>query len=189
MSWLIGFGLNGIIGTAFFTIGLMLAYQLTRKGQWRTNRIGAVFTVLVLACGVGHAFRALILAGPTLGWFGATGLASRVEFSDWHMWAADGITALAGVFYVIARTRDKDLLQTTRAFEDYRSRRARAIEVHDHVVQNLAQAQLALQAGQPDEAEHALKRGLRASQEIVSRVSDPPPGDEVDPEEVVASVE
>lgn len=188
-TWAIGLGLNGVIGAAFLTIGTMLAVQLTRTGQWTANRIASVFTVLVLACGFGHATRALILAGPSLGWFGTAGVASRIEFADWHMWFADGITAAAGVLYVIARTKDKDMLQTTRAFEDYRSRRARAIEVHDSVVQELAEARIALQAGEREDAEEALQRGLKASKEITSRVRQPgvDVASEPDAEEVVRS--
>lgn len=187
-TWTIGLLLNGVIGTAFVVIGVMLAAQLTSKRQWTINRIGTIFTVLVLACGVGHVMRAVLLAGPTFGWFETAGVASRVAATDWHMWVADGITALAGVFYVIARTRDKDLLQTTRAFEDYRSSRTRAIEVHDSVVQNLTEARVALQAGERETAEEALQEGLRASQEIISRVREPGAEDiEIDPEGVLAS--
>lgn len=131
--------------------------------------------------------RALLLAGPSLGLFGAAGVASRVEFTDWHMWLADGVTAMAGVFYVIARTRDKDLLQTTRAFEDYRSHRSRAIEIHDSVVQNLAEAKIALQAGEQEDAEDALARGLQASQRIISKVREPGLDEERDEREVLAS--
>lgn len=187
-TWTIGLVLNGVIGTAFVVIGLMLAVQLTNKRQWTVNRIGTVFTVLVLACGVGHMMRTVLLAGPSFGWFETAGMASRVVATDWHMWVADGVTALAGVFYVIARTRDKDLLQTTRAFEDYRSSRTRAIEVHDSVVQNLTEARVALQAGERETAEEALQDGLRASQEIISRVREPGAEEiEIDPEEVLAS--
>lgn len=187
-TWTIALVLNGVIGTAFVVIGLMLAVQLTNKRQWTVNRIGTVFTVLVLACGVGHMMRTALLAGPSFGWFETAGMASRVVATDWHMWVADGVTALAGVFYVIARTRDKDLLQTTRAFEDYRSSRTRAIEVHDSVVQNLTEARVALQAGERETAEEALQEGLRASQEIISRVREPGAEEiEIDPEEVIAS--
>lgn len=189
-AWWIGLGLNGVTGAAFVTIGAMLAVQLTRKGQWRTNRIGAIFTGLVLACGFGHALRALILAGPSVGLFEAAGLASRVEFTDWHMWVADGLSALAGVFYVVARTRNRDLLQTTRAFEDYRSRRARAIKVHDSVVQHLVEARVALQAGERGRAEQALEESLDASNALISRVQGPSSSDvsgDADAEEVVRS--
>lgn len=187
-TWTIGLALNGVIGTAFVVIGLMLAVQLTNKGQWTVNRIGTVFTVLVLACGVGHLMRSVLMLGPSTGWFGTVGVASRVAATDWHMWIADGITAVAGVFYVVARTRDKDLLQTTRAFEDYRSSRARAIEVHDSVVQNLTEARVALQAGERETAEQALQEGLQASQEIISRVREPGAEEiDIDPEEVLAS--
>lgn len=187
-TWTIGLALNGVIGTAFVVIGLMLAVQLSQKGQWTTNQIGTIFTVLVFTCGVGHLVRAALLAGPSFGIFGTAGMASRVAATDWHMWVADGLTALAGVFYVVARTRDKDLLQTTRAFEDYRSSRARAIEVHDSVVQNLTEARLALEAGERETAERALQDGLLSSQEIVSRVREPAGQEiDIDPEEVLAS--
>lgn len=168
-GWLTGFGLNALIGIAFLTIGTMLAVQLTRTKQWGANVIGSVFAVLVLACGAGHAFRAALGLGGAFGLFGAAGTGMHLTFADWHMWIADAFTAMAGVFYVIARVRDRDILQTARVFEDYRSRRRRAIKVHDNVVQNLIEAKLALETGQEDQAREALEDGLEASKTIVSR--------------------
>lgn len=168
-GWATGFALNAVIGTAFLTIGAMVAVQLTRSDQWAANSIGTLFAVLVLACGAGHAFRAVLGFGSTVGLFGAAGTGMRIAFADWHMWVADALTALAGVFYVIARVQDRDILQTARVFEDYRSRRERAIAVHDNVVQNLLEAKLALETGDQATAEEALEDGLEASKRIVSR--------------------
>lgn len=168
-GWVTGFTLNALIGTAFLTIGTMLAVQLTRSKQWNANVVGSTFAVLVLACGAGHAFRAALGLGGAFGLFGATGTGMQLAFADWHMWIADALTALAGIFYVIARVRDRNILQTARVFEDYRSRRRRAIQVHDSVVQKLVEAKLALETDRQDEAQEALQSGLEASKAIVSR--------------------
>lgn len=173
-SWLLGLALNGIIGAAFLAIGLQLASRLTVSRQWQANPVASVFALLVVACGAGHAVRAAMIAGPSIGLFGPAGLASRVEFTDWHMWVADGATALAGVLYVIARWRDRDILETTRVFDDYRIRRSRALSVHDDVVQELNRAQIAIEAGRDEDAREALDRSLRASQEIISRIEGQP---------------
>lgn len=173
-SWLGGFLLNVVIGGAFVAIGLQLATRLTASRQWHANPIASVFTLVALSCGTGHAIRALLMAGPTLGLFGTAGVATRVEFADWHMWVADGATAMAGVFYVVARWRDRDILQTTRLFEDYTSRRRQALSLHDDVVQELNRAQIAIQADRDDDARTALDNGLRATQEIISGIESQP---------------
>lgn len=170
-GWMIGLFLNGTIGAAFIFVGVVLAVNLTRSGQWSGNSIATLFTFVAFTCGAGHALRAALIAGPTFGLFGLEGLATRVEFTDWHMWVADGLTAIAGLFYVTARTLDRDLFQTTRLFEDYRARRRRAIEVHDDVVQQLLEAKLSLEMGRREQARDALAASLDASQHIISDVS------------------
>lgn len=168
-GWITGLVLNAIVGTAFLTISLMLAVQLTRSRQWGANPIGSVFAILVGLCGAGHALRAVLGVGPVLGLFGTTGLAMQVTFADWHMWIPDALAAASGVFYVVGRIRDRDILETTRAFEDYRSRRQRAIEIHDTVVQNLLEAKLALERGERETAREALDEGTAASKAIASQ--------------------
>lgn len=173
-AWLYGFLLNAVIGGAFIAVGIQLASRLTASRQWHANPITSVFTLLALSCGAGHGVRALLMAGPSLGLFGIAGVATRVEFADWHMWVADGATAAAGIFYVIARWRDPDILQTTRLFEDYASRRHEALSVHDDVVQELNRAQIAIEAGRDGAARDALDNGLEASKAIISKIEGRP---------------
>ncbi len=171
-AWWIGAAENGIIGAAFLTVGLILAIRLTRTRQWQGNIIASLFTLVALTCGAGHTFRAALALGPELGLFGAAGLAAQIELADWHMWIADLATAIAGVFYVVARFKHRDILETTRLFEDVLSRQARAIEVHDGIVQRLAEAKLALEAGERAHAREILHEGLEASKAIISGVGE-----------------
>lgn len=173
-TWLYGFLLNAVIGGAFIAVGLQLATRLTASQQWHANPIASVFTLVALTCGAGHTIRAALMAGPTIGMFGIAGVATRVEFSDWHMWIADAATAAAGVFYVVTRWRDRDILQTTRLFEDYTTRRSQALTLHDDVVQELNRAQVAIQADREEDARTALDNSLEATKEIISRIEGEP---------------
>lgn len=49
-------------------------------------------------------------------------------------------------------------------------RRRRALELHDDVVQGLAAAELALQAGRPEEAQRAVAGTLRSAKNVVSEL-------------------
>jgi GAF domain-containing protein len=51
-------------------------------------------------------------------------------------------------------------------------RRRRALELHDDVVQGLALAQLALQAGRPEDAQRAVAGTLQAAKKVVSELLD-----------------
>lgn len=168
MTWIYGLVLNGVIGAAFVAIGTQLGVQLTRRREWSANPIAAVFALVALTCGAGHAYRAVLLAGPPLGVSALAVPAARIEFTDWHMWVADLATAAAGVLYLWARFAHGDILETTRVFEDAQTRRARALSVHDEVVQELARAKLALDVGRDGEALKALDDGLEASKAIIS---------------------
>lgn len=178
MTWIVGLALNAVIGAAFLAVGIQLAVQLTRKREWSVNPIAAVFALVALTCGAGHAYRGVLLAGPPLGVSALAVQAARIEFTDWHMWVADSATAAAGLFYLWARFAHRDILQTTRMFEDAQTRRARALSVHDEVVQELTRAKLALDVGREGDALQALDDGLEASKAIVSGLqsgySDPP---------------
>lgn len=176
-AWLVTALLNGAAGLAFVAVGLNIAVQLTRSGQWSANRVSSVFSVLVVACGLGHAGRAALALAPAVGLFAATGEATRVVFADWHMWVADGMTAAAGVAYLIARVRDRDVLESSKAFRDYHARRARGLEVHDGIVQDLVTARMALQNGERERASSLVGRALETSKHIISGVDPTPTAD------------
>lgn len=174
-AWMLGLVLNAVIGTAFITVGVILAWRLTATRDWGANPLAAAFTLVALTCGWGHLTRGLLLAGPSLGIFQVAGAATRVEFADWHMWVADTLTAIAGVFYLVVRFRNPELLWTTKVFDDLRERRTRALVVHDRVVQDLAEAKFALEREDAARSRRALRRALDASMEVISGGVQGPP--------------
>jgi hypothetical protein len=167
-SWSIGLAASAVITATFLAVAALLAVNLTRGRQWRRNPLGTGTFLLYLTCGGGHAMHTLQLVDPWLGLGTAASAAARLEYSEWHTWVADGLTALAGVWYWTMRRRFPSLVSGAAVYEDLRIRQARALEIHDNVVQGLARAKLALDLGRTDEGAAALDDTLAASKRIIT---------------------
>jgi signal transduction histidine kinase len=179
-SWSIGLAASATITVAFLAVAAVLAVNLTRSRQWRRNPLGTGTFLLYLTCGGGHAMHTLQLVGPWFGVDAAAGAAARLEYSEWHTWVADGVTALAGVWYWTMRRKFPGLVTGAAVYEDLRLRQRQALEIHDNVVQGLARAKLALDLSRGDEGSAALEETLAASRRIVTELlgdRDIAPGD------------
>lgn len=169
-SWVIGLAASATISVAFLAVAGVLAVSLTRSKQWRRNPLGTGTFLLYLTCGGGHAVHTLQLLDLSLGWQTVAGAAARVEYSDWHMWLTDGITAVAGVWYWTLRGRFPGLVSGAAVYEDLRIRQRQALEINDNVVQGLARAQLSLEMQRDDESSEALDQTLGQSKRIISQL-------------------
>lgn len=167
-SWTIGFAFSATIAVTFLAVAVMLAVSLSRGRQWLRNPLGTGTFLIFLSCGGGHALHTWQLAEVSLGLGGAAALASRVEYGEWHMWLADGLTAGAGVWYWTMRRRFPGLVSGAAVYEDLRVRQREAIELNDNVVQGLAQAKLALEVEQVGEGERAVRETLEKSKRIIT---------------------
>lgn len=167
-AWVVGLGFSATISVTFLAIALMLFLGLTRTKQWRNNPLAVATFMLYLTCGGGHAVHTLQLAEPTWGATTAAAAAARVEFGDWHMWLADGVTAAAGVWYWTMRKKFPELVTGAAVYEDLRVRQSEALEIHDNVVQGLAKAKMALELDQNAEGERAVADALESSKRIIS---------------------
>jgi signal transduction histidine kinase len=59
-----------------------------------------------------------------------------------------------------------------------RERERHALDIHDNIVQGLAEAQLALEVGRPEQARDAVDRTLAAARRLVTELlGEPQPGD------------
>lgn len=174
--WTVGLAASAVISVSFLAVAVLLAVQLSRSRTWRTNPLGAGTFMLYLTCGGGHAVRTLQLLDPTLGFATAAGAAARVEYSDWHMWAIDVVTAAAGVWYWTMRRRFPDLVSGAAVFEDLRDRQRRALEIHDNVVQGLVKAKLELDIGRTAQGDATVGETLSRSKQIITDLI----GDEAD---------
>ena len=179
-SWSIGLAASAIITVTFLGVAAVLAVNLTRSHQWRRNPLGVGTFLLYLTCGGGHAMHTLQLIDPWLGLSTAASAAARLEYSEWRTWVADGVTALAGVWYWTMRRKFPGLVTGAAVYEDLRMRQRQALEIHDNVVQGLARAKLALDLSRGDEGSAALDDTLAASKRIITELlgdKDVAPGD------------
>ena len=179
-SWSIGLAASAIITVTFLGVAAVLAVNLTRSHQWRRNPLGVGTFLLYLTCGGGHAMHTLQLIDPWLGLSTAASAAARLEYSEWRTWVADGVTALAGVWYWTMRRKFPGLVTGAAVYEDLRMRQRQALEIHDNVVQGLARAKMALDLSRGDEGAAALDDTLAASKRIITELlgdKDLAPGD------------
>lgn len=150
-------------------MAILLAVNLTTSKQWVRNPLSVGTFLIFLTCGGGHAVHTVLLLWPAVAGPTATA-AIRLEYSEWHTWAVDGLTAAAGVFYWMMRRRFPTLVGGAAVYEDLRIRQSQALEIHDNVVQGLARAKLALDLDRTAEGDQALQETLDASRRIITEL-------------------
>lgn len=167
-GWYVGLGANGIIAVAYFAIAWLIFSGLWRHEQLKTNKLGRATGAIFFTCGVGHGIHAAHLLLPTFGIEVASGTALRLAYSEFHMFLWPPLTAVAAVVYWTLRSRFPALVRGTAMFEDLHQRRRQALEIHDNVVQGLAEAKLSLEMGETEAGLAELDRTLEASKSIIT---------------------
>jgi signal transduction histidine kinase len=166
--WVLGATGNLVISAAYLAIAGHIFYGMARANQWRNNPLALATGAIFFTCGVGHGLHLVHLMLPSFGVEAGLGNAAREEFSDWHIWSWDWLTAGIAVWYWGLRNRFPALVRGTALFEDIRVRQRQALEIHDNVVQGLAVAKLSLDMGKMVEASNAVEGALAASRKIIS---------------------
>ena len=166
--WTLGLAFSATITVAFLAVAALLAFNLTKSHQWRQNPLATGTFLLYLTCGGGHAMHTLQLVGPWLGISASVGAAAQMEYTEWPVLLADGITAAAGVWYWTMRRKFPGLVTGAAVYEDLRIRQKQALEIHDNVVQGLARAKMALDLQRGAEGEQALEETLASSKKIIT---------------------
>lgn len=167
-AWIIGAVANAVIGGAYLAIAFHILAGIARAAQWRTNPLSLATGLIFLTCGVGHGLHFEHMLLPFFGLDEETGRIARANFSSWHLWLWDSITASIAIWYFTLRSRFPALLRGTALFEDIRVRQRQALDIHDNVVQGLAIAKLSLDLGRVAEATAAVEKTLAASRQIIT---------------------
>src|SRR5574341_2135776 len=128
--WVLGALGNFIISAAYLVISYHILSGVGRKGQWRNNPLAAATGAIFFTCGLGHGIHLIHLLLPSWGIEEELGRISRQEFSDWHLWLWDGLTAGVAVWYWSLRNRFPALVRGAALFEDLRVRQQQALEIH-----------------------------------------------------------
>lgn len=175
-----GLAASGIITVSFAAVGVRVALDLSKTAQWAANPLAVATVFLYLSCAGSHGIRTVQLFEPMLGVASLPGLAAHVEYSFAHMIVLDATAAFAGVWYWTMRRRYPSLVRGAAVFEDLRSRKRQALDVHDNVVQGLTQSKLALETGQDEVAEESMERTLEEAKGIITDLLESEHGDIAD---------
>lgn len=167
--WLVVSIANLVIAGMSVLIAADIFLGLRRTGEgWRGNPIAVATAGIFATCAVGHTAHAMHALIPA----GATGFAlfesGRVMMDDWRLLAWDGVTAVLIVWYWTLRSRFGVITHGVAMFEDMEQRHADAMDLHDSVVQGLAEAKAHLDTGNKAAALDAVDRTLGASRSIIT---------------------
>lgn len=159
---MLGAAANAVIAVGYFLIAWQIFRGVQRTGQWRSNPLAIATGLIFFTCAAGHGAHVEHLLLPN-----ENGDLARQSW-DLHLSLLDTVTAAIAVYYWTLRSRFPALIRGTAVFEDLTLRRRQALDLHDHVVQQLATAKLAFEMGQTEEGMDALDAGLDSSRHIIS---------------------
>lgn len=170
--WMVTAAANAVMVLVYALISIEMIVAIVRGRQLRSNPLLTATAAIFVSCTLGHGIH---LEHATLAAWGAwgdegiaTGLAVQQEFSDPRLLVWDAFTAVVAVYFYTLRSRFAVVYRGAALCEDMAKREAQALELHDNVVQGLAQAKLALDMGDRDEGRRVLETTLRASQRIIT---------------------
>jgi hypothetical protein len=159
--WQLAILANGVVALAYASISLHILRGVQRTASWRSNPLAVATGLIFATCAAGHLGHLTHVVDP------ATRPAS-VQIYDWHLVVIDAVTAVIAIRYWLLRGRFPALVRGAAIFEDLAERRGQALDINDHVVQQLAAAKLAIELGETERGLRALERGLESSRRIVT---------------------
>jgi hypothetical protein len=174
---------NVVITAAYAMIAAYIVRGLVEGSQW-TNWLGIATAAIFASCAAGHGMHVLHFLLPAIDSWNyplpaealAEGYAMRTAMGDWHSLLPDALTALAGLTYLALRRRLGAILRgSPKLFRDERQARRSAIELNDNVVQGLAAAKMAIQAGHQAYAVQVLNTTLDQSKAMMTALLEEAP--------------
>lgn len=165
--WIGFLAVNAVIWVAYWLISAAIFRGLVRTKQLGKNRLGLATAIIFATCGAGHAYHALHVLLPAFGVLDVHLLAARAAV-DWHLVLVDLITGGVALWYWSLRSTYGAVLQAGTLFDDVKARQRQALELNDNVVQGLAVAKYALEAGDDTVARAAVEHTLASARDIVS---------------------
>lgn len=172
--WMVTVAANAIMVVIYGLVATSMITALIDGRQWRTNPLLTATAAVFVTCTLGHGSHmahALIPSAAVwgVGGSGATD-AIRAEFGDPRLLWWDSITAVVAIYFYTLRNRFAIVQKGAALCEDMAKREAQALEMHDNIVQGLAQAKMALDLGQRDEGYAAIDETLQAARRIMTEV-------------------
>jgi hypothetical protein len=172
MLWpFVTFG-NLLTGFTYLLIAWLITAPLQRTGQLslRANPLGVALALVFLTSALRSLWTAGNLLVPTVGIHSAHALALRESLRGTSV-PLPFLTAAAGVLYLTIRLR-ATVRDEAALFPDLASRRRRALEINDNIVQGLLAARELDDLGDHAEARAAAERALEQAQRMMGDLLD-----------------
>lgn len=147
-SWAIGVGATIIMVLSYAVIAYILIEGLAHGRQWAVNPIGVATALVFVSCTLGHGAHVVHALLPSLGVDVPRAMAARAVFEDPRLWVWNLGAAVVAIWYLSLRNRLKVVYGGAALCEDMANRQKEALDIHDNVVQGLAEAKLALDLGE-----------------------------------------
>lgn len=162
--------LNVVVVVAHLAIALSIVRGLLRTGRWTSNPLALATSAIFVTSALHHGSQPVHMLLPLIGIDGDHSTSMRAAFGTWHATVWDIAAAGVAVWYLGLRSRFPALVRGSALFEDLRERERQALEIHDNIVQGLAEAQLAFDVGRQQQAREAVDRTLAAARQLVTEL-------------------
>lgn len=169
-SWMVTALANGVMVVIYALVAIEMIRAIIDGKQLRSNPLLTATAAVFVTCTLGHGDHlAHVLSGALMG-DTATAAAAKAEFSDVRLVVWDAFTALTALYFYTLRSRFAIVYRGAALCEDMAQREKQAMEMHDDIVQGLAQAKMALDLGRRDEGRAAVEATLKASRRIMTEL-------------------
>lgn len=168
--WVVGAIATTVMWSSYAGIAATMIRGMMRGRQWATNPLGVATVLIFVTCAASHGMHVMHALLPVVGTDLALGTAARRAFGDPRLVVWNVGAALVAIWYLSLRNRFKVVWRGAALFDDMRERQDRALEIHDDVVQNLTEAQLALDRGDRERAIALVEETLEDSKIIITDI-------------------
>ena len=171
--WVFTAAFNAILVVIYGLVAISMISAIIDGRQLRTNPLLTATAAIFVTCTLGHGAHLMhALVAQPIFWGDEAAAADRVraEFSDIRLLAWDGFTAAVAIVFYVLRNRFAVITRGAAFCEDLAKRESQALEMHDNIVQGLAQAKMALDMGHREEGYEAIESTLVAARRIMTEV-------------------
>ena len=170
--WMLTAAANAIIVVIYALVAVSMIHAIIDGRQLRSNPVLTAMAAIFVTCTLGHGAHLAHATFAVGAFWGVEGSAAselvRAEFGDVRLLVWDSFTAVVAIFFFTLRSRLAVVYRGAAFCEDMAERERQALEMHDNIVQGLAQAKMALDLGDREEGARAIESTLAASRRIMS---------------------
>lgn len=168
--WVVGAVATTVMWTSYAGIAATMIKGMVKGRQWATNPLGVATVLIFVTCAASHGMHVMHALLPVVGTDLALGTAARRAFGDPRLIVWNIGAAVIAIWYLSLRNRFKVVWRGAALFDDMRERQVRALDIHDDIVQNLTEAQLALDRGERERALELIEETLEDSKYIITDI-------------------